>query len=583
MNLLLIKQVGSTFNVTSDKVNIEVVTFDNEKYKGNLDAFVSDLSSFKFDGIIVQDSLDESLNYLGLELCVRIRLSQERLSDRIYSTFFIFSSKDSQEIFKSQVLHKANTTASIFFTRGVFLFDDIDFVKILIENSSSYNLLDANNFHDQFLDVIQIKKNPHLGNHSIANLWGVTRLAEVTGNKNLLDKYFESNPKITENQSDLYFKFLISQSSFNGIINSSKKTISATGKNILLIDDEESKGWAVILKELLQGSNFESVLNNDNFKSTVTAKISEKINGISKWDLILLDLRLYENEDKGDESLKSASQFSGGKLLTEIKNDNKGVQVIMFTASNKAWNMRELQELGADGFYIKESPEYSKDHTFSIGNYKNFEKQISHCFSRNLLKNIYFTSQKIKDKFNKNPLVKYFPSGLSQLRGIQYQNLLLNELDTIYEIVSSSNDNRFNHSLLMQFKILECLAEIFVIEKNGSDWKFWDGSIMKFYYSDNMSLLNRTDEVPVYKHETGKKVNERIPKYWYESTGNKIHTLMSQKLGLPLNSPVHKEIDNLIGYRNKFIHPRDRMSLSSLKIEDINVWMNSVLYIVESL
>lgn len=583
MNLLLIKQVGSTFNVTSDKVNIEVVTFDNEKYKGNLDAFVSDLSSFKFDGIIVQDSLDESLNYLGLELCVRIRLSQERLSDRIYSTFFIFSSKDSQEIFKSQVLHKANTTASIFYTRGVFLFDDIDFVKILIENSSSYNLLNANNFHDQFLDVIQIKKNPLLGNHSIANLWGVIRLAEVTGNKNLLDKYFESNPKIKDNQSDLYFKYLISQSSFNGIINSSKKTISATGKNILLIDDEESKGWAVILKELLQGSNFESVLNNDNFKSTVTAKISEKINGISKWDLILLDLRLYENEDKGDESLKSASQFSGGKLLTEIKNDNKGVQVIMFTASNKAWNMRELQELGADGFYIKESPEYSKDHNFSIGNYKNFEKQISHCFSRNLLKNIYFTSQKIKDKFNKNPLVKYFPSGLSQLRGIQYQNLLLNELDTIYEIVSSSNDNRFNHSLLMQFKILECLAEIFVIEKDGSDWKFWDGSIMKFYYSDNMSLLNRTDEVPVYKHETGKKVNERIPKYWYESTGNKIHTLMSQKLGLPLNSPVHKEIDNLIGYRNKFIHPRDRMSLSSLRIEDINVWMNSILYIVESL
>ena len=180
-------------------------------------------------------------------------------------------------------------------------------------------------------------------------------------------------------------------------------------------------------------------------------------------------------------------------------------------------------------------------------------------------------------------MVKYFPSGLSQLRGIQYQNLLLNELDTIYEIVSSSNDNRFNHSLLMQFKILECLAEIFVIEKDGSDWKFWDGSIMKFYYSDNMSLLNRTDEVPVYKHETGKKVNERIPKYWYESTGNKIHTLMSQKLGLPLNSPVHKEIDNLIGYRNKFIHPRDRMSLSSLRIEDINVWMNSILYIVESL
>jgi DNA-binding NarL/FixJ family response regulator len=29
----------------------------------------------------------------------------------------------------------------------------------------------------------------------------------------------------------------------------------------------------------------------------------------------------------------------------------------MFTASNKAWNMKALLDAGADGYYIKESPE----------------------------------------------------------------------------------------------------------------------------------------------------------------------------------------------------------------------------------
>lgn len=50
------------------------------------------------------------------------------------------------------------------------------------------------------------------------------------------------------------------------------------------------------------------------------------------------------------------SEYSGAKILDEIKSDNFGTQVIMYTASNKSWNMRELIGKGADGFYIKESP-----------------------------------------------------------------------------------------------------------------------------------------------------------------------------------------------------------------------------------
>lgn len=177
--------------------------------------------------------------------------------------------------------------------------------------------------------------------------------------------------------------------------------------------------------------------------------------------------------------------------------------------------------------------------------------------------------------------MKYFPSGFTQLRGLQYQTLLLNEIDTIYEIIDSENLNRFNHSLLMQFKILECISEIFVCEKTGADLKFWDGEILKFYQSSTTSLLNRTDVVPVYKQDLRRTENERIPKFWYESTGNKIHALLSQKLGFPLNHQIHSQIDSLVSYRNKFIHPKDRISLAPLQINSVKDWMFSILEVIK--
>lgn len=48
-----------------------------------------------------------------------------------------------------------------------------------------------------------------------------------------------------------------------------------------------------------------------------------------------------------------------------IKKINPGIQVIIFSATNKVWNLQALQEAGADGFIIKESPENSIDPNFT--------------------------------------------------------------------------------------------------------------------------------------------------------------------------------------------------------------------------
>jgi CheY-like chemotaxis protein len=550
MKLILIKPVGSNLSITSDKVEIETILFDIEKYKGKLDEFVASLANLEFEGIIVSDTLDESINYLGLELCIRVRLSPEVLADRIYSSVFIYNSKDPQEIYKSQVLHKSNTTASIFFTQGTFSFDDQDTAKFLIENFSNFNLLNANNFQDQFLDVIQIKKNPEFGNHAIANLWGAIRLAEVTGNKNLLEKHFESNSKLRENHSDLYLKLLINQSSFSDVKTANKASIKASGKNILLIDDEENKGWAVLLAELFQGSNFESVKKSSNFLDDIKAKIKEKTQDINKWDLILLDLRLLENEDKGDESLKVGSEYSGAKILREIKSENKGIQVIMFTASNKAWNMKELQEIGADGFYIKESPEYSKDLKFSVGNFNNFEKQATICFENVFLKEIHFRNENIIRKLNSISSVGG-GVGLMALSKQKLKNEIVLQINQSYELLRSAYINEFNYtmSFLSYFKIIELLNDYFLE---------FDNLNSKFIHKNSGKTLDECRFDPT----NGKYVFNLQSRWdlYKTSTPLKFYNVLQNELGFKITSADKNLAQRVYDYNNlrkDIIHPKD--------------------------
>lgn len=67
-----------------------------------------------------------------------------------------------------------------------------------------------------------------------------------------------------------------------------------------------------------------------------------------------------------EEKVLSPNEFSGMKILKAIKAANQGIQVIMFTASNKAWNMKALLDAGADGYYIKESPEFAFPNSYSV-------------------------------------------------------------------------------------------------------------------------------------------------------------------------------------------------------------------------
>lgn len=131
---------------------------------------------------------------------------------------------------------------------------------------------------------------------------------------------------------------------------------------ILLIDDQALKGWKQILEVVLfKNTSIEFAENFDVAKDKLEKNI---------YDLIFLDLRLNEDDHKYND----IKQFNGFKIINEIiRNDfnsmNFPTPVIIFSATNKIWNIDKMINHGADSYYIKEHPDYSYNAEYSKENF----------------------------------------------------------------------------------------------------------------------------------------------------------------------------------------------------------------------
>ena len=140
-------------------------------------------------------------------------------------------------------------------------------------------------------------------------------------------------------------------------------------RDILLIDDEAASGWAVVLaKVLFPNDKLESADNR--------AEAIEKL-AAKQYDLIFLDIRFGEGDHL---DLIPVENMVGYKILNEeirgeFDRKNFTTPVIVFTASNKVWNIDGMKSVGADAYYCKEHPD-QLDVGFSVS---NFEKLIKDC------------------------------------------------------------------------------------------------------------------------------------------------------------------------------------------------------------
>lgn len=283
--------------------------------------------------------------------------------------------------------------------------------------------LRKNNTHIQWQDF-KINYSPD-NRHQIANEWGSVKLALNAGYSKEEIKY--------DWPPTLFFKYLLKKHkshilSKDELFEMLKRTIQELdsivrtdsllqneklsfskhpylkNKKILLIDDNADKGWEVTLENI-----FKSEVN-----SVYTVLDTLNISDYKNFDLVFLDLYL-PNPKKDNVPDMDYSK----RILEGLKKEYPQIPIIVFTASNKSWTLEEVTEKGADGMYVKESPEFSHDEKYSKENFQSFVKTVIKTLDAYLILRPYWEKiEEIKKNFlpeiNDNDLDKQFLSRITE-------------------------------------------------------------------------------------------------------------------------------------------------------------------------
>ena len=491
---------------------------------------ISLIAQKEFDTIFIKDNL--SSNYLelyGLRVAYHIRLSPELMEKR-FAPIVIISD------FDGDALNRFTKEANILFTEGVYLCKN---TKEEIQRYQSLELKGLTNL-DEFLSNIEVSPPKDTsGTHDIANKWSIYRWAKLLG---ATSDAIEKNKTDVENT--LYFKYL---NALNKKADNEPKKIFKPSKKgkVLLIDDEWNKGWADILKSALSGDGLEfeafeyDFKDKSGFNLIVQPEYKKLREQIENADLVILDLRLLESDHENDD----IDSYSGVKILQKIHEINAGIQVIMLTATSKGTTLEKLYEKKILGYIKKEHPEDKSIDT--VENINKFVRLVNKGLGRRYLKEVF--------EIQKNIL------SLKHLT----EDIRL-EVGTIFEILDSNMENRFNFTVLTYAKIFESLSKLFIDE-------------------NSMKYLDNQKSVGIYDH-TANKINSFSTEKWYKNTQNRLHNTVFDRLGIK-DEKTHKHICEIINCRNYIAHPNEKKPVGCKLVKNPNQqhildWLQTILDIL---
>jgi CheY-like chemotaxis protein len=375
-------------------LNKNHTTIFNKDSEFGLHEKINESLSIKvYKGIFIPLCFGNSLSdFNGLRLATEIRSSN---TINQFTPIFIYNFVRIEYLLQNEYFN-------ILKTKGVEL---VDYSKKAFHNVTSLSPTPITPFELPY-EIRKLELQPpknYLDNHSIANEWAIMRWFKTLHNSGVLDYIPDEIESIETNiTSNLYYKYLTCKFPIDKTNTLEKKDLKLkqTG-NILYIDDESYKGWNNLFCALFWKGEINKV---ENF-----ATIGSELNGLDKegiihlcvekakdFDLIILDFRLHNN----DFYETDPKQITGYKILEKIKEYNQGIQVIIFSASNKIWNLQALQNAGADGFIVKESPENSLESDFTVQSIKNTISNIDKCLAHKFKKELLNDSQNIAKILN---------------------------------------------------------------------------------------------------------------------------------------------------------------------------------------
>ena len=571
MKKLLIHSNNTSFNNTELFPLAEQFVFDVD-FDKDVDFYITENLTDgglkhkleKCDIVFIKLSLSKNyLEYLGLRLAYHIRLTKS-LGENSYVPIVLIA----EESF--QYLGLSHPEPSILFSKGIYLIKESldDFRKTL----TWFNAGRIKSLDDFSSFVISVKINPpanYLSHHSIANEWSILRWAKVLDIS--ADK--ESLKDVRVNiESLLYYKFLQARYPIN--TEPEKAAFKVNGKGrILYIDDEWNKGWDVVLKKIISSSP-EIVLETFNYDfkdkdyEEILIACTNKVNN-SNPDVVLLDLRLSDSDFYEDAK---STELTGYKVLQRIKTINPGIQVLIFTASNKVWNFTELQKAGADGFVIKESPENSIDSDSTQKAIGNFISVLNICFEKTFLKDFYIKLEDLKTKLI--PRKNFKKSNIPLPKEFVDETLKWFELSC--EVLKrETSQSMITTSFIFMFSVLENLSnrlinvdapipadqnnnqQLFMFEFRGSNQK-----LKRFQEDEN--------KIGYYRRTNGHlKSTRNIP--WKFKILNALDFITDNKM-------KDDELSIIIKKRNDLIHANSTTGDKfSINIE-LLITLNSIIY-----
>jgi CheY-like chemotaxis protein len=428
----------------------------------------------------------------------------------------------------NSIVLKASLWSHILSTKGVYFSSISDFEKIKLELSVVEEIT-SEEYKSEFWDIIKVLPGEVMGRHSLANVWGAYSM-DKAANTNIL----RFNSDFQSRSGELYFKYVSAINNLKtlniktvGYINLSPSCpIDAKNRKILLIDDEADKGWESVLRKI-----FSTNLPDDFVVINEKVKDYDKFTPKSKsiienehFDLYLIDLRLGGLEEDG---ILKPDDFSGMKVMRKIKSINPGNQVIIFTASNKVWNLKALLDAGADGYYMKESPEFAFTNEFSVQNYLRFKDDVQRCFDRSYLKSVYLDIQDIKVYINK-------------IGSTDFKNELLNQFDLFWSMISKSiSETDYAYSFINLYFVIEIINKYSYQQTTDGKWLICQKENLLYWQWDQSekAYVNTNLEITINN-----------PPEWQKIAG-----LWFQKWGQS-DSQFIMNIFFLIQKRNGFVH-----------------------------
>ena len=499
----LIDRIGGVYYELPNKVDDSIIH----------DYVVSSFKGSKVK-ILVIDLNDAK--EIGLAAAMHFRLSPSFLKEDVLAPIiFVLDDDISSYLFSPSY-------SQIFLTSGISYSSSNDIVFSI----NAVKTLSVPEYINNVLGRIRFVSPG--GRHSLANQWGASVLGGFV-NKTIVSE----NEEILRASKSLFFKWTDacsrdSQTIFaeDAIAQEKDTCFSTSGKRILLIDDEAKRGWEDILKSYFAGvERFDTISHpfvTDDDLTDDEAEMIEK----NDYDLIFLDLRLNGVEE---ESIYSIKDFSGWKVLQLIKDYNPGIQVIMFTATNKVWNIKALLDSGADGYYIKESPE-SHSLSFSRNNYAFFKETVDRCLSRGFLRKVWSEIDSIKGRSSRLSSNSY--NDVQKQLELAYT--LWSKATNITDSTSQEAESLFSFTYISLFSILEIIVKHYIDE-------------------DTLKFKKDKSQVPNWTIKNDKYENKGIPDKKSFSIGQKVIAVY-KKANYNISYQKGEELLNINRLRNNFVH-----------------------------